>query len=150
MDRREVLGVLGVAAAGLTAGTGADAQPPKAAGHGEHDEHAKMMAKTCSECADECDAGFHHCHMQLATGKKDYAGAEHLCLDTATMCRCAASLCARVSPLMGVCCRACAECCDACIKECERFNDADMRKLIEACRKTAKECRQMAQMMGGR
>ena len=149
MDRREVLATLGAAAAGLAAGAGTSARELRAEGGG-HDEHAKKTARTCSECADECDAGFHHCHEQLVAGKKDYANAAHLCVDTATVCHASASLCGRVSPLMGVCCRACAECCDACIKECEKLNDDGMKRLIEACRRTAKECRQMAQMMGGR
>ena len=142
---------MGATAAGLAAGAGASAQERQAErrGRGEHDEHAKMNARTCSECADECDAGFHHCHEQLAAGKTDHADAEHVCVDTATVCRASASLCARVSPLMGPCCRACAECCDECIGICEKLNDPEMKKVIEACRRTAKECRQMAQMMGG-
>ena len=77
MDRREVLAALGATAAGLAAGAGASAQARQAErrGRGEHDEHAKMAARTCSECADECDAGFHHCHEQLVAGKKDHADA---------------------------------------------------------------------------
>jgi ketopantoate reductase len=111
---------------------------------------AQTTAKMCSDCANACDGGFHHCHEQVATGKKEYANAEHLCVDTATMCHASASLCGRVSPLMGICCQACAECCDVCIAECEKVNDPELKKVIEACQKTAKECRAMAKMMRGK
>lgn len=150
MDRRNALGALGLTAAGLaTAGvaTAAGAQDDKKGGH---KGHGRKTARTCNECAEECDAGFHHCHTQLAAGKQNYARAEHLCIDTATACHAAAALCARESPLMGACCRACVECCDACAKECEKLNDPEMKAVVEACRKTAKECREMAEMMGGK
>lgn len=156
MDRREVLGVLGATAAGLVtaSGTAAFGQQREAAteqhdGHDQHGQMGKETAKSCSDCANECEAGFHHCHQQVAAGKREYARAEHFCVDTATMCYCGASLCARSSPLMGVCCEACAKCCDACIAECEKLNDPELKGVIDACRKTAESCRQMAQMMGG-
>ncbi|MBY0513252.1 MAG: four-helix bundle copper-binding protein [Gemmataceae bacterium] len=141
MDRRNVLGVLGLTAAGFATTGVAAAEERKDDKKGGHEGHGRQTAKTCDECAEECDAGFHHCHMQLAAGKQDHAKAEHLCVDTATVCHATAALCARVSPLMGPCCRACAECCDACAKECESLNDPALKAVIEACRKTAKECR---------
>ena len=152
MQRREVLGLLGTAAVGLAVASDAPAQERQAGRKrdGGHGGHARETAKTCGDCAEECDAGFHHCHEQLAAGKQDYADAAHLCVDTATVCHAAAALCARMSPLMGACCRACAECCDACAAECEKLDDPEMKGVIEACRRTAKDCRQMAQMMGGR
>ena len=159
MKRRDVLGALGVTAGFAIASPmvfGQEKnQTKKAEGKqqakegGSHEQMAKNTAKSCSDCANECEAGYHHCHQQLAAGKKDYARAEHSCVDTATMCYCSAALCARVSPLMGHCCQACAECCDACIAECEKLNDPELARVIEACRRAAKECRQMATMMGG-
>ena len=150
MDRREVLGMLGATAAGLVTATGTAAfgqEARQAAGQGGHEGMGKDSAKLCSDSANECEAGFHHCHQQVVAGKREYALAEHLCVDTATMCYCCAALCARSSPLMGICCQACAACCDACIAECEKLNDPELKAVIEACRQAAKSCRQMAQMM---
>ena len=150
MHRREALGLSGAAAAGLAATSVAAAQERPAGregGRSGRGEHARKTAESCSGCADERDGGFRHCHEQLAAGEKEYAEAAHLCADTATVCRAAAALCARTSPLMGVCCRACAECCDACVAGCEKLDDPAMKGVIEACRRTAEDCRRMA---GGR
>ena len=151
MDRREMLGTLGATAAGLAAMAAGDAyaEAPQKKGHDEHDAMSQKTGKTCSACMNACNEGFHHCHEQLAAGKKEYAAAAHLCVDTAEMCACAAALCARVSPLMGHCCEACAKCCDACIEECEKLKDSELKGVIAACRTAAKECRDMAKMMSG-
>lgn len=156
MDRREALGVLGATTVGLVA-AGAPAafgQQREATGQqqGGHEGMAGMgkeTAKACSDCANACEAGFHHCHEQVEAGKREYARAEHLCVDTATMCYCGASLCARSSPLMGVCCEACAKCGEACIAECEKLNDPEMQMTVQALQRMVESCRQMAQMMGG-
>ncbi len=153
MNRREMLGTLGVTAAGLAvAGSTALGQEkkPDHKGHGEHYEAAQKCAKTCSDCANECNEGFHHCFEQLVAGKKEYGKAAHACVDSAEMCACSAALCGRVSPAMRHCCDACAKICDDCIAECEKLNDPELKGVIEACRKTAKECREMVKMMAGK
>ena len=152
MNRREMLGTVGVAAAGLALTGGEAFGQDKTPDHKNHNEHgalARQCAKTCSDCTNECNEGFHHCYEQLVAGKKEHGKAAHACVDCAEMCACSAALCGRVSPMMGHCCDACAKCCDACIAECEKLNDPALRGVIEACRKTAKECREMAKMMGG-
>jgi hypothetical protein len=149
MDRRELLGVLGTTVAGLASATGAHAQAEKKS-RSEHADMSHKTAKTCSDCANECNEGFHHCHQQLAAGKKEYAKAAHLCVDTADCCALAAAFCARMSPVMGHMCQACAECCEDCIAECEKLKDSQMKDVIEACRRTAKDCRAMAKMMGSK
>lgn len=154
MNRREMLGTLGVTAAGLAVtGGSALAQEKKASAPPAHDEHhnaAQRCARTCSECMDECNEGFHHCFEQLTAGKKEYSKSAHLCVDCAEVCGTSAHLCARMSPLMKHTCDACAKVCDDCIAECEKLNDTAMKGLIEACRKTAKECRDMVKMMSGK
>jgi hypothetical protein len=146
-----MLGAVGAAAAGVAV-TGGKAFGQQEKGSqkpgGEHGAMAQKIAKTCSDCMNECNKGFHHCYEQLAAGKKEHALAAHLCVDCAEMCACCAELCGRVSPMMGHCCEACAKCCDACIAECEKLNNPELKGVIEACRKTAKECREMAKMMG--
>ena len=66
MDRRELLGVLGATAAGLAAvsGSGAYSQEKKEGqkkGHQGHEAMAEKTGKTCSDCANDCNKGFHHC-----------------------------------------------------------------------------------------
>src|SRR5437660_85839 len=134
MNRREVLSALGATAVGLAAVTGGEVYADEKGGHSEHDEMGKKTAKNCSDCANACNAGFHHCHQQLAAGKKEYATAAHLCCDTADICSVSAALCARMSPLMAICCDACAKCCDQCIKECEKLDDPELKGVIDACR----------------
>jgi hypothetical protein len=153
MDRREMLGVLGATAVGLvmTGGKAFGQEEKGSQKHGsEHQALASKCAKTCSDGANECNEGFHHCYEQLVAGKKEYGKAVHACVDCAEMCACSAGLCGRASPLMVHCCDACAKCCDDCIAECEKLNDPELKGVIEACRKTAKECREMAKMMSGK
>src|SRR5207244_952976 len=71
MNRREVLRALGATAVGLTAATGGKVYADEKGAGGEHDEMGKRTAKSCSDCANACNAGFHHCHQQLAAGKKE-------------------------------------------------------------------------------
>jgi hypothetical protein len=47
-------------------------------------------------------------------------------------------------------CSDCAKVCDDCIAECEKINDPEMKAVVDACRKTAKECRKMVKMMAGK
>lgn len=148
MNRREMLGAIGATAAGFAVtGPVAFGQQPEGRGggeHGQHDEMAQRAAKACSDCMNACNEGFHHCHEQLAAGKREYADAAHLCVDCAEMCACCAQVCARVSPLKNYCCDACAKCCDVCIAACEKLNDPQMKGVIDSCRRCATECRQLA------
>lgn len=149
MNRREILGALGATAAGLAiTGPEAFGQEPGRRGGGGRDEMAQRAAKACSDCMNACNEGFHHCYEQLAAGKKEYADAAHLCVDCAEMCACCAQICGRVSPLKGICCEACAKCCDECIAACEKLNDPRMKGTIDACRRCATECRQLAGAAG--
>lgn len=147
MDRREMLGVLGATAAGLTAVVGAS--EADAAQTGKDDMHERC-AEDCVDCEKECNQGFHHCYKQVQAGKPDHARAMHLCVDCGDACSTAGKLVARMSPLMTHTCRACAACCDDCIAACEKLNDPDMKQVIEALRKCAKTCHEMVHAMSGR
>src|SRR4051812_48565733 len=81
MKRREMLGVLGVGAAGLTALSTASAQQADPHSNEQAHRHDKMhedCLKACSDCARMCDETFHHCYMQVAEGKRDHAKSLHL------------------------------------------------------------------------
>ena len=147
MDRRELLGVLGATAAGLTAVTGARAQEEKGR-HGHGDIHERC-AEACADCEKHCNHGFHHCYKQVEAGKQEHAKAMHLCVDCGEVCSTAGKLVARMSPLMIFTCHACAESCEACLKECEKLNDPEMRVVVASLRRCAATCREMVKAMGG-
>jgi hypothetical protein len=150
MDRRELPGVLGSTAAGLAAVTGGSslAQDAKAHVHAEGDIHEKC-ADACSDCAKECNQGFHRCDKQVQAGKAEHAKAMHLCVDCGEVCSTSAKLVGRMSPLMTITCQVCAESCEACIAECEKLKDPGMKETIESLKKCAASCREMAKAMGG-
>lgn len=148
MDRRELLGVLGATAAGLTALTGGPALAQQGHAPKEGDIHEKC-ADACSDCEKECNRGFHHCYKQVQAGKADHAKAMHLCVDCGEVCSTAGKLVARMSPLMTFTCHACAESCEACLAECEKLHDPAMKETIESLKKCAASCREMVKSMGG-
>lgn len=162
MTRRQSLTALGAAtAAGLTAAitaTGARvraAQDPEQQTHalhpewGHHTQAQQECAEACGRCAHECEDAFHYCLRQARAGKARYDRAAHLCIDCAEICATTAKLVARSSPLMNHVCAACAEICDDCHAECARLDDPEMKLALEALRRCARSCREMAQAPGG-
>lgn len=152
MDRRELLGAFGAAAAGMMA-TGAFAAP-----EGEHKDHHHHMDKThedclkaCGQCAVACNMMAHHCLDQLCEGKGDakhHAKAHSLAMDCQAFCVLSATLIARRSDLMEYSCSACAEACRACAEECEKPGGDDaMKACAEKCRACEKSCREMVRHM---
>lgn len=149
MDRRELLGVLGATAAGLTAVTGGrvGAQEEKAR-HAHGDIHERC-AEACVDCEKMCNHAFHHCFQQVKAGKQEYARAMQLCVDCGDVCSTAGKLVARMSPMMAHTCRACAECCDDCCAACEKLDAPDIKEFVASLRKCAEACREMVKAMGG-
>ena len=141
MNRREALGTLGVAAAGLTALAAADVHADE---HHMHDEHFDKCAKTSADCQVQCDSCFHHCAELVSKGDKARIKTIYLCLDCAELCGTSAKLMARRSPLSSVACEACAKACDECGAACEKFpTDKHMAECAKSCRDCAKVCREM-------
>lgn len=147
MHRRELLGTLGVTAAALTAVTGGSAF---AAAHDDKEDAHEKCADACFDCEDECSEGFHHCLMQVKSGKTAHAKAMQLCVDCADICSTSGKLVARMSPLMAYTCRACAECCDVCLAECEKLGDKELKDCCESLRKCSASCKEMVKAMGKR
>ncbi len=137
MNRRDLLGSLGTAAAGLTAlsVTGivrADDKPS----HKDHSQATMTMEeciKNCGECAKACDMAFHHCVMEVGKGKKEHAKAVQLLSDCAGFCGLSACMMSRHSPLMGHSCAACAEACKDTLAEVEKL-DASGEVMMMAIR----------------
>lgn len=149
MDRRELLGMVGVSALGLTA-MSAKADDKSSAGHCcELSQTHKDCLEACNECATACDVTFHHCYMQLAEGKKEHAKALHLAADCAEFCRLSASLIAKQSTLMAHSCRACAEACKNTAAEVDRFDSHEMKDAVKKLRKCEESCRDMVAKMAG-
>jgi hypothetical protein len=155
MDRRELLGVLGAGAVGLSAITGREAVagPEGAAKESCTDPvHADCM-KACGECAKICNEAAKHCLMELSEGtgdRKHHARAHALANDCQAFCVLSATLIARDSELMTYSCEACAEACRCCAEECAKSHSELMKECAEKCRKCEATCRAMVKAMRGK
>lgn len=149
MDRRAMLGMMGVGTVGVALGGN------EAFAADEHDQH-KMMhdkiheacLKACSDCAKACDEAFHHCVMMVGQGKKEHALSVQLLSDCAGFCSLSACMIAKHSPLMAYSCSACAEACKVTAAEVGKFDMPEMKmaaKMLIACEKS---CREMVAAMG--
>ncbi len=146
MQRRELLGTLGMTAAALA--TVSAGHTFAAAPDDKNDSHGKC-ADACFDCERECSEAFHHCFTQTAAGKSGHTKAMHLCVDCADICSTAGKLVSRMSPLMVYTCHSCAECCDACVAECDKMNDPKLKDCCDALRKCSAACKDMVKSMGG-
>jgi hypothetical protein len=147
MDRREMLGLLGAGAAGLTALSAAQADD-KADDHCcELDKTHEDCLKSCSDCAKSCDMTFHHCFMMVAEGKKEHAKSLHLVSDCAGFCALSACMIAKHSPLMAYSCSACADACKKTAEEVGKFDSEEMQHAVKALRHCEKTCREMVASM---
>jgi len=110
----------------------------------QHHEHYMKCAKACADCQLQCDMCFQHCAGLVAQGEKTHAATMRSCIDCAEVCKTAATLSARHSPVAGSVCEVCAKVCDQCAVACEKFpDDKHMAACAKSCRDCAKECREM-------
>ena len=142
MDRRELLGYVGIGAAGLLAAG------PTGAIAGEKDEgQAHEHIKTIGLCALACNEAAHHCLEHLkndnAEHREHHAKAHELAMDCQAFCTLAAVLTARCSPLACHAHKACAEACRCCAEECEKGHGEIMENCAKKCRECAEVCRKM-------
>jgi hypothetical protein len=144
MDRRHAMGLMGVAAAGLTA-----LQAKLAfAADTEHAEHFEKCAKICSSCAQVCHSCARHCQKMEAT-KKEYAVLRQDCAGCGELCRAAEMLSSWENTEMApIACEACAKACDQCAAACEKHpEDKRLAECAKSCRECAKSCRDMVKLM---
>ena len=146
MDRRELLGVLGAGAVGLTALSGREALAQQASA--KLDDVHKECLEACSDCARACEMAFHHCTMQAAEGKRDHAKPLHYAVDCAGFCALAACNIAKHSPLMAYSCEACAEACKATLAVVSKFDSDEMKAATKALTRCEKACTAMIEAMG--
>ncbi|WP_337175076.1 four-helix bundle copper-binding protein [Paludisphaera sp.] len=139
MDRRELLGVLGVGAFGIAA-TGGTARADRE-GH-EHDEHVAMLGR----CAKVCNEAARHCLGELKKGgehQDHHAKAHEATMDCQAFCTLAAALTARSSRMSKYAYAACADACRDCAAACE----GQQAEIMQACLKACRECEQMCRQL---
>jgi hypothetical protein len=143
MDRRELLGLMGIGAAGLMATAAREAS----AGDQEHHEHAEHI-KTIGQCAIACNEAAHHCldalKKESSEHREHHARAHELTMDCQAFCVLTATLMARSSPLAHYAHQACAEACRCCAEECEKGQDEIMKECAKKCRDCEQVCRSMS------
>jgi hypothetical protein len=141
MDRRELLGILGVGATGLLA-VGGTARADNEHGH-EHDEHIK----TIGECVHACNRAAHHCLGELKKGgphAEHHARSHEATMDCQAFCALTATLMSRSSPYAKYAHRGCADACRDCAAACEGQDDEVMKECVKACQACEKVCREMS------
>jgi hypothetical protein len=140
MDRREMLGVIGGGALGLTALSSVHAQPQHP--HHHDPEHGDCL-KACKTAAEVCNETFHYSFGHLKDGHTSHARAVELLIDCQDICTLAAAWLSRQSELMAISCAACGEVCTACAEECKKHEDQQLKECVEACLACEKSCRAM-------
>jgi len=159
MDRREMLGALGVGAAGLVAVGTAAAQGQ---GQGQGGGQGKQGGQIMDECARVCNETASHCLHQAHQGAGGSGGAgggqgQHVhlraheaAMDCQAFCHLTSALMARKSPMSAYAHQACADACRDCAEACDKGQDEVMKRCAEICRQCEQHCRQQAQQGGAR
>jgi hypothetical protein len=153
MERRELLGVLGAGAVGLTAlaRANAGAVPDE---HRHLDQTQEDCLKACGECARACGETARHCLEQLAEGSGDrkiHARVHERTMDCQEFCVLSATLIARGSDMMRFACEACAAACRECAEACDQHPASEVvKECAEKCRACERACRTMVKSMRGR
>lgn len=146
MNRREMIGAMGLGAAAMTvSGTVARA------GHEEEgglSEQCEKDLKVMGECAKLCNEVAHHCLHEICEKEGDiqmHAKVHGLAMDTAEFCAMSACLMSRQSPLAKYAHEANAQACKDLADACEEHKGSELvKKCGEQARKCAKVCRQAA------
>jgi hypothetical protein len=142
INRREILGVVGVGFAGVALGaTETQAQHPH-----HHDKLHGDCLKACEACATVCNETFHHSFGKVKDGHAEHHRVAVLTIDCQGFCELSANLMARESPLVAIASLACADACKACAAECSRHDDPQLKECLEACKKCETLCREMAKV----
>jgi hypothetical protein len=144
MNRRIMLGGLGLIAAGFFVLVGNFLTADDQKTDGKHAAHFDQCAKACADCMRECESCANHCAHLMAAGKQDHLRSLGSCADCAEVCAAAAKIVARHGPLANTICESCAKACDTCAAACEKHpNDDHMKQCAKACRDCAQACQDM-------
>ncbi|RUL87053.1 hypothetical protein [Tautonia sociabilis] len=140
MQRRQMLGTIGMGTAAFAIAGTSRAASPASQGHEGAD---RIMA----ECAEACARAASHCLEQLRQQSGDAekharalayaASCEKFCLLSYAESACG-------SPLAHLAHEANAQACQECARACEGIEGQVMRDCVSACRQCAEHCRQLA------
>ncbi len=130
MNRRELLGVLGAGAVGLTALAGGPTQAQDGRHPHHHDPEHGDCLKACLHGSEVCNETFHYSFGHLKDGHTEHAKVAELTIDCQDFCTLSATLLSRESSLVAFACMACAEACKACAAECMKHDDKQMKECV--------------------
>ncbi len=154
MNRRKMIGTMGLGAAALAA-TGtvrAQQREEHEHEHGEgHEDHLAVIAN----CAKVCNETAHHCleqtvHSENASEREGHAHVHEATMDCQAFCVMTAALMARHSPMALHAHAACAEAVPECAKTCQEsgIKSDVVQNCEEACKECEKACRSMVSQHG--
>lgn len=145
MNRREMIGALGLSATTVVASGVARAQDHDH--HHDHDGHLETLV----QCAKVCNELAHHslealCLEQEASKREGYSRIREATIDCQAFCVLAATLMTRHSPMGHHAHAACAEACNQCAEVCESsgVESDEIERCIAICRECRDACRDMA------
>jgi Cys-rich four helix bundle protein (predicted Tat secretion target) len=139
MDRRKLLGVLGVA-------TAASALPAL----GQHDHHMQGMVRqalidSAGACTVAAEACLTHCVDLMAAGDKSLQACTVCSREVLAVCSALRSLAAQNSPHLAALAMVSAEVCKSCVAECNKHaQHVACKTCADACAACATECAKTA------
>ncbi len=157
MNRRHLIGSLGVSTAAIALGAAQDPARTKGAGgqnqgqgqgHGQGHGHGQAL-QTMAECARMCNETAAHCLEQICKKEGDveaHAKVHQMTMDCQAFCVMASALMARQSPMAKFAHEANAEACRMCAEACDQHADNSpmVKQCAEHCRRCEQVCREAA------
>lgn len=143
MDRREMLGSMGVLA------MAAVAAQASAADHDHHHHHGaknQALVDSASDCVKTGEACINHCLDLLAQGDKEMAACAKSVNEMLAVCVALQRLATTDSKFLPKYAALAGEVCDACEKECRKHEKkhAECKACADSCAVCLKECKKIA------
>ena len=112
------------------------------------DEVHEDCLKACESCERTCNETFHHCYTKVAEGKKEHAKALHLVAELRQVLRLVGRPDREPEPAHGPRLPGVRRGVQGVRAECDRFDSAEMKSCVKACRECETTCRAMVKAMG--
>jgi len=138
MERRQMLGFLGVAAAAQTAMAAQPAQH-------SHTMAAQTLIAASSDCVVKGEVCLAHCHQLLGTGDKSMGPCAKSVSEMLALCGALRSLAAQNAPSLPKLAAVAMDACGRCEAECRKHEaHYPCKECGEACAACAAQCRKIA------